>query len=334
MATLAAIPSLTALSDELTALGDRLRASTVQVRTQGRGIGSGIVWRVGGGSGEAAQAAQATVVTNAHVVRATDGAAITVRTSDGREVPATVAGADPEHDLAALRVPAAGLTAAEIGDSSALRVGELVMAVGNPFGREGAVTIGVVAARAPVDPDAVLEPAEEPDSGPGGRRGWMRRAPDLIQADLRLYPGNSGGPLADAAGRVVGVNAMISGGLAFAIPSRLVGELLDALERPDQRLRLGVEVLTVAVPEPQRVRLGLAYPAAVMIVGVEPDSLAAHAGLLVGDLLVDIQGRAIAEAGQLLRALRTAKLDQPLRLAVVRGGARVELAVEHEQRAA
>lgn len=329
MAATAAFSSLTALSDELVALGDRLRSSTVQVRTQGRGIGSGIIWRVDGG-----EPAQATVVTNAHVVRATGGAAITVRTADGRELPATLAGVDPEHDLAALRISTGGLTPAEIGDSAALRVGELVVAVGNPFGREGAVTVGVVAARAPADPDTVLEPAEEPDSDSLGRQGWMRRAPDLIQADLRLYPGNSGGPLADAAGRIVGVNAMISGGLAFAIPSRLVGELLEALERPEQHVRLGVEVLTVAVPEAQRLRLGLALPSAVMVTGVEPGSLAERAGLLVGDLLIAVQGRAIAEAGHLVRVLRAARPDEALRLAVVRGGTRIELAVEQEQRAA
>jgi serine protease Do len=329
MAAIAAIASLSALSDDLVALGDQLRSSTVQVRTQGRGIGSGIIWRVNGG-----EAAQATVVTNAHVVRATGGASITVRTADGRELPATLAGMDPEHDLAVLRVQAGGLTVAEIGDSAVLRVGELVVAVGNPFGREGAVTVGVVAARAPVDPDTVLEPAEDPDSDSAGRQGWMRRAPDLIQADLRLYPGNSGGPLADASGRVVGVNAMISGGLAFAIPSRLVGELLEALERPEQRVRLGVEVLAVAVPEAQRLRLGWQYSSAVMVTGVEPESLAERAGLLVGDLLVEVQGRAIAEAGHLLRALRAARPDEALRLAVIRGGTRIELNVEHERRAA
>lgn len=325
------IGALPAISTDLAALGERLRAGTVQIQVRGRGIGSGIVWQVAQEPGQPAPAA--TIVTNAHVVRATGGAPLTVRLHDGRELPAEAVAMEPEHDLAALRVAAEGLEPLEIGDSSALRVGELVVAVGNPFGREGALTAGVVAARAPVPEDAKLEPAEDDEWRAGWGRPWMRGA-ELIQADLRLYPGNSGGPLADAAGRVVGVNAMISGGLAFAIPSRLVRDFLGRVERPARRVRLGVEVLTVPLSAAQRDRLGLAAPAAVMVTGVESGSAAERAGLLPGDLIVAVGNRTIVTAEHLLRALVLDGDATDLRLTVIRGGTRLDLGVAPELQAA
>src|SRR5215831_4417817 len=228
-----AYPSLHGFSEGLADLTAQLRASVVQVHVGGRGIGSGITWRVE--APDASGASDATIVTNAHVVRATSAKALTVQLADQRVLQGTLIAVDPEHDLAALRVHASGLQPAHIGNSTALRVGELVLAVGHPMGRVGALTLGVVAARAPVDPDTRLEPvapaeeahkppAADGDNAPG--RARRRHGVDFIQADLRLYPGNSGGPLADAQGRVVGVNAMMGGGLAFAIPSRVVEQFL------------------------------------------------------------------------------------------------------------
>ncbi len=332
MTTSVAIGALPALSTELAALGERLRAGTVQIQVRGRGIGSGIVWQVADGQQSGQSAPSATIITNAHVVRATGGMPLTVRLHDGRELPAEAVAMEPEHDLAALRVTAEGLTPLEIGDSSALRVGELVVAVGNPSGREGALTAGVVAARAPAPEDAKLEPAEE-EWRPGGRGPWLRGA-ELIQADLRLYPGNSGGPLTDAAGRVVGVNAMISGGLAFAIPSRLVRDFLGRVERPARRGRLGVEVLTVPLPTEQRDRLGLPAPAATLVTGVESGSPAERAGIQPGDLIVAVGSRPIMTAEHLLRALVLEDDATDLRVTVIRGGTRLDLGVAPELLAA
>src|SRR5690349_19929957 len=131
------------LSNELAALARRVRESMVQVQAGTRGIGTGVGWSVG--EPNAAGEAEANVITNAHVVAAARAKTLTVRVQDARELTATVAAVDATHDLALLRTKTSGLRAAEYGDSSALRVGELVLAVGNPWGREGAVTVGVVA---------------------------------------------------------------------------------------------------------------------------------------------------------------------------------------------
>src|SRR5947209_3666592 len=163
-----------------------LRAASVEVRTQGHGTGSGIVWRADG-----------LIITNNHVV---GGDTVDVVVEDGRVLVAMVIDRDPERDLAALRVEAVGLLPAPIGDSSRLRVGELVLAMGNPLGLKGALSVGIVHML------AATQDAQSEDR-------WVR-------ADLNLLPGNSGGPLANASGQVIGVNSMVAGGLALAIPSR------------------------------------------------------------------------------------------------------------------
>jgi serine protease Do len=183
------------LAGDLAAVAERLRAVTVEVRGRSRraGSGSGVVWRPG------------VVVTNAHVAT---GRSLVVQTLDGVVREAEVLASDARRDLAVLRVATERLPVAEIATPGGLRVGTLVVAVGYPLGIGGAVTTGIVHAL------------------PAPRRG----AP-LILADVRLLPGNSGGPLGDATGRVVGVNAMILRGLAAAIPS-------DAVERYLERVRL------------------------------------------------------------------------------------------------
>jgi serine protease Do len=175
----------------LATVGQELSQSTVQIIDGRRGAGSGVVWRAGGW-----------VVTNAHVVRTPR---VKVHLPDGRKFDAELVARDPDNDLAALHADELDLPIAEIGASRELRVGELVIAAGCPYGLRGSVSAGVVHAIGPV--------------GALGDRQW-------IQADLELAPGNSGGPLADACGRVVGVNTMIAGGLGLAIPSRDVEQFL------------------------------------------------------------------------------------------------------------
>ena len=185
-AVLTADPGATRLDAAAAALAAALGQVTVEVRSGPRGagrrdgapVGAGVVWHPDG-----------LILTNAHVARGD----VSVVLGDGRARPARLVARDPARDLAALVVDARGLPAAEIGESSALRVGELVLAVGHPFGLARALSAGLVHA---VD----------------GR---------VIQADLQLAPGNSGGPLADARGQVVGLNAMIVGGLAIAVPSEV-----------------------------------------------------------------------------------------------------------------
>ncbi len=311
------------LSDALATVTTKLRESVVQVQVGDRGIGSGIIWHTAEPSGTGT--AEATIVTNAHVVRAARQEVFRVKLASGQSIPATLAGIRPEYDLAALRVSAHGLHAAEIGDSSALRVGELVMAVGNPFGREGAVTLGVVAARAPADEAVSLEPAE--GDGVGDR--WARMGAhfqgiEVIQSDIRLYPGNSGGPLADARGRVVGVNAMVGGGLGFSIPSRVVQQFLRDLAQLATPLYLGVEVLTVPLSPTLRRQVPVDQDTVVLITAVEPESPAEIAGLLPGDALLALDGHALRDARQLLRLLSLGATSGASRtLSILRGGQRV-----------
>ncbi len=322
------------LSDELATLARRVRESMVQVQAGPRGMGSGVVWSVG--EPNAASEAEIRIITNAHVVAAARAQTLTIRVHDGRELEATVAAVDPTHDLALLRTKASGLRAAEHGDSSALRVGELVLAVGNPWGREGAVTVGVVEARAPADPDLELEPAEDenipeqpPERDPRRAWGvWRPRRIELIQADIRLYPGNSGGPLADTRGRVVGINAMVGGGLGFAIPSRTVQQFVAEADGAEHPILLGVQVLTVPLPEALRQRLGIQQETAPLIAAIETGGAGERAGLLVGDVLLAVDDVAVRAAEHLGRILnRTGAREQPRTLSVVRGGERLSLTV-------
>lgn len=326
--------SATVFSDDLAALAAQVRDSVVQVHAGRRGIGSGVIWPTATSSSSQGGEA-ATIITNAHVVRAAASSELAVKHADGRHLKAELLAVDPAHDLAVLRVAASALRPIAVGDSSALRVGELVLAVGNPFGREGAVTVGVVAARAPADPDVKVEPAESPFEGPGGGSGWPRfREMDLIQADLRLYPGNSGGPLVDAHGRVVGINAMIGGGLAYSIPSRTVQAFLVEASQTATPLYLGVEVLTAPLPATLRERHGIAQETAVLIAGVEEGGAAEAAGLLVGDVLLAVDERAVSDARLLPRVLSRAGAGQPRTLAILRGGERLTITLTPVARAA
>jgi len=336
-------PSLYGLSEGLADLTAQLRASVVQVHAGGRGIGSGIIWRVE--APDASGASDATIVTNAHVVRATSAQVLTVQLADQRQLQGTLLAVDPDHDLAALRVHASGLQPAQIGHATALRVGELVLAVGHPLGRVGALTLGVVAACAPVDPDTRLEPVEpaddarmhaaaEGDHAPGRER-WGHGV-TFIQADMRLSPGNSGGPLADAHGRVVGVNAMMGGGLAFAIPSHVVEHFLAEVGQATSPLSLGVQVLTAPLPTALRQQLYIQQETAALAVAVEAGSPAEAAGMLVGDVVLAVQGMAVQDMQQITQRLRDAiaQGSQTLTLSLLRGGEGLALELQPERRAA
>jgi serine protease Do len=176
-------------------IAETLRRSTVQVvLAAGRGQGSGIVWSRNG-----------LIVTNAHVARSEMAE---VELWDGRRLPARVLLRDPWRDLAVLRVLAANLPAASLGDSDAVRPGELVIAVGSPFGFAGAVSTGAIHSAGPI-------------RGMGAQR-WIR-------AGVQLAPGNSGGPLANARGEVIGINTAIVEGLGVAAPANSAAQLVQAL---------------------------------------------------------------------------------------------------------
>ena len=225
-------------------VAERVRRSTVLVQPGGKGAGSGVVWSADG-----------LVVTNAHVLR---GSHVEVGLWDGREFPAEVTARDERRDLAALRINASELHVAEIGNSAKLRAGELAIAVGNPLGFLGALTTGVVHTIGPFN-------------GLGARH-W-------VQADVRLAPGNSGGPLADTQGRVIGINTMVAGRLALAIPSNDVMHFLTCESGGGETL-LGVTVTPVRLPRGNGRLFGL------VVLGIASGSPAENASLLLGDILL------------------------------------------------
>jgi serine protease Do len=233
---------------------EKLRHSTVQVKAHRNSGGSGVIWSRDG-----------RIVTNAHVVESAGSSGpVEVELWDGQCSPDKIINRDRRRDLAVLQVEASGLPAATPGDSNALRVGELVIAVGNPLGFIGAASTGVI---------------HEVKN-----RSW-------VVSQLRLAPGNSGGPLANARGEVVGINTMIAGGLAFAIPSQVVNRFLRA--PLEEHGVLGVVV--------RPVRAGL------IIFQVIPGSPADRASLLQGDILVGANGKRFRSVEDLEMAIHASR---------------------------
>lgn len=282
------------LTDDLASIAERLTRSTVQVRSDRHGAGSGVIWGSDG-----------LIITNAHVAH---GTRATVELWDGRTFDATVVSRDPARDLAALEVQARDLPAAPVGDSDTLRVGQVVVAVGNPLGITSALTTGIVHAIAPA-------------------RG---RGPETwVRADVELLPGNSGGPLADALGRVVGINSMVAGGLGLAVPSNVVHRFLrDRGERP----QLGIVTQPVLATVQGQQTPGL------VVLDVASGSRADLAGLIVGDIVVGLGGQRFGDLEELGDFLAQADIGDTVHLDLVRGGIPATLDVvltpESEERAA
>jgi serine protease Do len=249
------------------------------------------------------------LITNNHVV---DGATeVRVKLSDGRELPARVVGRDPRTDLALLKVEATGLTAIPLGDSTALAVGEPVMAIGNPFGLEQTVTTGIVSATGRVIGEGPYD--------------------DFIQTDASINPGNSGGPLINARGQVVGINTAIlsqsggSVGIGFAIPVNLAKPVVTQLANSGQVVRgwLGVGIQPVT----EELAKGFKLPGAegALVTSVREGAPAAVAGLKAGDVIVEYDGRKVARAAELPRAVAETPVGRKVTLKVVRNGAPVTL---------
>src|SRR6202158_4623305 len=245
-------------------IAEKLRRSTVLIHAGSRGSGSGVIWSSDG-----------TIITNAHVAR---GREACVQLWDGREFDAPVVSRHPRRDLAVLRIDATNLVAAFAADSSQVRPGELAIAIGNPLGFVGALTTGVI-------------------HGLGAVRGLGPQS--WVQADVRLAPGNSGGPLADARGRVVGINTMVAGRLALAIPSNIVRDFLSGAP---SCAWLGATVHPVRIPR-SSAHGGNGPAFGVALLEVEPGSPAAAASLLPGDILLGTEQKAFRSLGDLLQAL-------------------------------
>ena len=301
------LPLLDAYSRAVVEAVEALSPSVVHIQVSGRrrgreneGSGSGFIFAPDG-----------FVLTNSHVVQgATRMDAVL---TDGRRFPAELVGDDPDTDLAVVRLYESGLPAARMGNSDSLRVGQIAIAIGNPFGFQCTVTAGVVSA---------LGRSLRSQSG--------RLIDNVIQTDAALNPGNSGGPLITSHGEVIGVNtAIILGaqGLCFATPINTAQYVVPRLIR-DRRIRrgwLGIGGQNMKVPPHAAHVLGLRAESGVLVISVEPGSPAESAGFQERDLLVEFDGQPISSIDDLHRQLTEERIGKAAEIVVVRRSERFSL---------
>jgi serine protease Do len=287
----------------VTEVADRLGPSVVNLRVRRR-TRRGM--RADGGGSGVIITADGFMLSSAHVVTGADGRSrATFR--DGREVGTRVVGADPLSDLAVLRADSGGLPAAELGDAEQLRVGQLVVAIGNPMGFAGSVTAGVVSALGRSLPTA---------HGSAGRL-----VENVIQTDAALNPGNSGGALANGLGRVVGINTAVAGvGLGLAVPiDEATRRIVGALMREGRVRRAYVGIAGGSRPLPPRAAARLGREKAIEIVEVVRGSPAERAGLRPEDLIVAVDGVAIEDVTDLQRLMDAERIGRAVAFELLRG---------------
>ena len=309
---------LDAYSRAVTGAVDRVSPSVVNIEVHqpaGRTRSGEPRERRGGGSGFVFTP-DGLILTNSHVVH--DARRIEVTLSDGRRMPASAIGDDPASDLAVVRVDEPGLTAAALGDSQ-LRVGQLVVALGSPYGFQSTVTAGVVSAL-----------------GRSLRSYSGRLIDDVIQTDAALNPGNSGGPLVDSAGRVVGVNTatiLPAQGICFAIGINTAKFVASRLLR-DGRIRrsyIGVSAQTVPVHRRVVRFYDLAKESGALVLSVEENSPAKRAGLRDGDIIVALEGKPVAGVDDLHRVLTDVRVGVSCSLTVLRHTEKIDLKIAPEE---
>jgi S1-C subfamily serine protease len=295
--------ALDAYSRVVTSVAERLIPSVASLRVRQRVRGAGV-----DGAGSAVVITpDGFALTSAHVVGGTNrGSASFV---DGREVAFDVVGRDQLSDLAVLRLQGDGFASAELGEAAGLRVGQLVVAIGNPMGFSGSVTAGVVSAlgRAlPVRAGRVVE--------------------NVIQTDAALNPGNSGGALADGRARVVGINTAVAGvGLGLAVPiDDSTRRIMHALMTSGRFQRAYIGIAGGSRPLPPRLAKQIGRGQGVEVVEVVPGSPAARAGLRPEDLIVEVDGVALSDVGDLQRLMVAARIGQRLPARVYRDGSMIE----------
>ncbi len=312
------------LSDAFVQVAERVSPSVVQIDVTQRDQSSDLVRMIG----EASPIARGTgsgvvftpdgaILTNNHVV---DGAlTINVHLRDGRFLPATLVGRDPAADLAVIKVSAQGLVAARFGDSDASRVGEMVVAIGSPFGLGYTVTTGVLSAK--------------------GRGGLgVNAIEDYLQTDASINPGNSGGPLCNLDGQVLGINTMIVGrgsGIGFAVPSSLARRVAEQLLKSGKVERAWIGVGTQDLNPDLAAALHVDARAGALVNSVGPNTPAERAHLKPGDLIASVGGKPVHDSHELAREVLTHDVNQTVNLEVIREGhrygAQITLAARPEQ---
>jgi len=274
--------------------------------TPQQGMGSGVIVDENG-----------YILTNNHVVAGADE--VTVTLASGRDLHATVVGTDPMSDLAVVQVKEKGLRAANLGDSDTLRVGEWVLAAGNPFGLRDTVTAGIVSAK-------------------GRSNVRIAEYEDFIQTDAAVNPGNSGGPLVDLEGNVVGINTAIAShngdndGVGFAIPINMAKAIMDSLIHKGQVVRGWLGINIQPLDETMARSFGYDSTEGALIGDVLPDGPAQHAGLKPGDIVVRFNDTPIHDPNQLRNAAAAAEPGTKVAINVVRDGKPLTLRVQVAQR--
>jgi serine protease Do len=301
--------ALDAYSRAVVAIAERLSPSVANLRVARRVRGGRLA--TGGGSGVVITP-DGFMLTSAHVVAGTDSK-VEASFVDGREISAEVVGADPLSDLAVLRSEADDLAPATLGDAERLRVGQLVVAIGNPNGFAGSVTAGVVSALG--------------RSLPVRSRTAGRIVENVIQTDAALNPGNSGGALADGRGYVVGINTAVAGvGLGLSVPiNEVTRKIIGALMREGRFTRAYIGIAGGSRPLPPRLARELGSKAGVEVVEVVEGSPAAKAGLRSEDLIVAVGDTAVEGAGDLQRLMVGELIGERVSATVIRGGRVLEL---------
>jgi len=308
-AAVAESEALDAYSTIVASVADRVTPSVTSLRVarrlrggrQAEGAGSAVIITPDGFA-----------LTSAHVVQGASGG--TASFADGRDFAFHVVGSDPLSDLAVVRVAASDLAPAELGDADRLRVGQLVVAIGNPLGFAGSVTAGVVSALG--------------RSLPTRAGSASRIVENVIQTDAALNPGNSGGALADSRGRVVGINTAVAGvGLGLAVPiNRTTGRILTTLMREGRFRRAYLGIAGGRRPLPPRLVQTLGRRAGVEVVEVVDGSPAAGAGLRRGDVIVELGGEPVEGVGDLQRLMAAELIGRSVAIRVLRGGETISVA--------
>jgi S1-C subfamily serine protease len=293
--------ALDAYSQVVTRVAQQLAPSVANVRLR-RGAGSAVVIAPDG-----------FLLTSAHVVERARGGALSF--ADGSELRFAVAGRDPLSDLAVLRADTNDLVAAELGDAGSLRVGQLVVAIGNPRGFDGSVTAGVVSALG--------------RSLPVGPRGAQRLVENVVQTDAALNPGNSGGALAEGSGRVVGINTAVAGiGLGLAVPiNDATRRIVHALMTEGVVRRAYLGIAGGSRPLPPRVAQRVGRKTGVEVIEVVPGSPADRAGIRPEDLLLALDGTQLHGVDDLQRLMTGDRIDHSAEALLVRGDAELKLRV-------
>ncbi|HLZ61558.1 MAG TPA: trypsin-like peptidase domain-containing protein [Ktedonosporobacter sp.] len=273
-------------SSALVSMFNMLQPGIVQVRNGHRGGGTGVIWHQDG-----------RIITNNHVVHG-DRPHIQVHLWDGRTLQAELLHRNPELDLAVLKIAGDNLTPLPVGDSSKLRIGEWVFAIGHPWGQRWALTSGIVSSFSSLQITNDVKTR-------------------YIKSDVGLAPGNSGGPLLNADGEVIGINAMIFGGdLSVSIPSNIVSDWLSSL--PKGRITLGIEIQAVELPAEVRQQVEPTRESGLLVVGTSGRQQ--HQDLLVGDILLDVAGKPVRDGATLRQILAEGEAGRNVSMRIVRAG--------------